>query len=118
MEGGQINTKKSKICSNLFFISETESKRSWAGFVQPLSKETASYQSTRYVLNVFSSRSFLLHQLHCSFIGLKQREMEMEEGSARVSWYESQLLIGPNNFFHRLVCTGVDPGRFSLVLVD
>ena len=55
--------------------------------------------STRFVLNVYSSRSFLLHQLPCSLIGLKQREMEMEEGLARVSWYKSQLLIGPNNFF-------------------
>ena len=42
----------------------------------------------------------------------------MEEGSARVSWYESQLLIGPNDFFHRLVCTGVDSGMFGLVLVE
>ena len=52
------------------------------------------------------SRSFLLHQLHCSFIGQKQREMEMEEGSARVSWYERQLLIGPNHIFHRLLVEG------------
>ena len=89
--------------------------------------------SNRFVRNVYSSRSFLLHQflvlvlvamlgleacLPCSFIGLKQREMEMEEGSARVSGYESQLLIGPNNFFHQLVCTGVDSGRFGLVLVE
>ena len=74
--------------------------------------------STRFVLNVYSSRSFLLHQLPCSFIGLKQREMEMEEGSAHVSWYESQLRIGPNNFLHWLVCTGVDSGRFGLVLVE
>ena len=44
----------------------------------------------------------------------------MEEGSARVSWYdyESQLLIGPNKFVHRLVCTGVDSRRFGLVLVE
>ena len=36
----------------------------------------------------------------------KQREMEMEEGSARVSWYERQLLIGPNHIFHRLLMEG------------
>jgi len=42
----------------------------------------------------------------------------MEEGSARVSWYESQLLIGLNNCFHQLVCTGVDSGRFGVVLVE
>ena len=53
-----------------------------------------------------TSRSFLLHQSHCSFIGRKQREMEMEEGSARVSWYERQLLIGPNHIFHRLLMEG------------
>ena len=29
--------------------------------------------------------------------GLKQREIELEEGSARVSWYETQLLIGQSN---------------------
>ena len=29
--------------------------------------------------------------------------MEMEEGSACVSWYERQLLIGPNHIFHRLL---------------
>ena len=28
---------------------------------------------------------------------LKQREIELEEGSARVSWYETQLLIGQPN---------------------
>ena len=43
---------------------------------------------------------------NCSFIGRKQREMEMEEGSARVSWYERQLLIGPNHIFHRLLMEG------------
>ena len=32
-----------------------------------------------------TSWSFLLHQSHCSFIGRKQREMEREESSARVS---------------------------------
>ena len=32
-----------------------------------------------------------------SFNGLKQREIELEEGSARVSWYETQLLIGQPN---------------------
>ena len=32
--------------------------------------------------------------------------MEMEEGSARVSWYERQLLIGPNHIFHRLLMEG------------
>ena len=32
-----------------------------------------------------------------SFNGLKQREMEIEEGSARVLWYETQLLIGQHN---------------------
>ena len=39
-------------------------------------------------------------QSHC---GLKQNEMEMEEGSACVSWYERQLLIGPNHIFHRIL---------------
>ena len=43
---------------------------------------------------------------HCSFIGLKQREME--DKWARVSWYESQLLIGPYDFCHRLVWLGVE----------
>ena len=32
-----------------------------------------------------------------SFNSLKQREIEIEEGSARVSWYETQLLIGQPN---------------------
>ena len=32
-----------------------------------------------------------------SFNGLKQREIELEEGSARVSWYETELLIGQPN---------------------
>ena len=32
--------------------------------------------------------------------------MEMEEGSACVSWYERQLLIGPNHIFHRLLMEG------------
>ena len=62
-----------------------------------------------------TSRSFLLHQSQCSFIGRnfrnfrnfrKQMEMEMEEGSARVSWYERQLLVGPNHIFHRLLMEG------------
>ena len=66
---------------------------------------------TRMVINVIrthhpTSRSFLLNQSHCSFIGRKQKEMEMEEGSARVSWYERQLLIGPNHIFHRLLMEG------------
>ena len=30
----------------------------------------------------------------------------MEEGSARVSWYERQLLIGPNHIFHCLLMEG------------
>ena len=30
----------------------------------------------------------------------------MEEGSARVSWYKRQLLIGPNHIFHRLLMEG------------
>ena len=29
--------------------------------------------------------------------------MEIEEGSARVSWYETQPLIGQNHIFHRLL---------------
>ena len=38
-----------------------------------------------------------------SFKGRKQREMELEECSARVSWYETQLLIGqPNGFSPKL----------------
>ena len=32
-----------------------------------------------------------------SFSGLKQREIELEDGSARVSWSETQLLIGQPN---------------------
>ena len=32
-----------------------------------------------------------------SFNGLKQREMEKEEGSEGLSWYEAQLLIGQPN---------------------
>ena len=32
-----------------------------------------------------------------SFNGLKQREIELEVGSARVAWYETQLLIGELN---------------------
>ena len=32
-----------------------------------------------------------------SFNGLKQREIELVEGSARVSWYETELLIGQPN---------------------
>ena len=35
--------------------------------------------------------------MNLSFNGLKQREIELEEGSARVSWYETQLLIGQPN---------------------
>ena len=80
-------------------------------------KDTASinqFCSERVQLTQPLGASFCIS----SFIGLKQREMEMEEGSARVSWYESQLLIGPNNFFHRLVCTWVDSGRLGLVLVE
>ena len=30
----------------------------------------------------------------------------MEKGSALVSWYERQLLIGPNHIFHRLLMEG------------
>ena len=30
----------------------------------------------------------------------------MEEGSARVSWYERLVLIGLNHFFHRLLMKG------------
>ena len=30
----------------------------------------------------------------------------MEEGSARVTWYERLLLIGPKHFFHRLLMKG------------
>ena len=53
-----------------------------------------------------TSVSFPLYQLHYSFVGLKQRELEMEEGSACVSWYERLILIGPNNFCYRLLMKG------------
>ncbi len=32
-----------------------------------------------------------------SFNDLKQKEIEIKEGSARVLWYETQLLIGQTN---------------------
>ena len=32
-----------------------------------------------------------------SFNDLKQKEIEIKEGSARVLWYETQLLIGQPN---------------------
>ena len=32
-----------------------------------------------------------------SFSDLKQKEIEIKEGSARVLWYETQLLIGQPN---------------------
>ena len=32
-----------------------------------------------------------------SFNDLKQKEIELKEGSARVLWYETQLLIGQPN---------------------
>ena len=32
-----------------------------------------------------------------SFNDLKQKEIEIKEGSALVLWYETQLLIGPPN---------------------
>ena len=44
------------------------------------------------------------------FNGLKQREIELEEGSARASWYETELLIGqpnggsPKLFFSQIIC--------------
>ena len=51
-----------------------------------------------------------------SFNDLKQKEIEIKEGSARVLWYETQLLIGQpkwglykiprevqNYFFHKLI---------------
>ena len=43
---------------------------------------------------------------------LKQREIELEEGSARVSWYETQLPIGqPNGGSPKF--QGVSPNFFS-----
>ena len=49
----------------------------------------------------------------------------MEEGSARVSWYERQLLIGPTYIFHRLLMEGKesferlgDESYFLTKLVD
>ena len=53
-----------------------------------LSKDLAR---TQQVINEFCS--IRVHQLLCSFIGIEQREMEVEEGSARASWYERVFLI-------------------------
>ena len=71
-------------------------------------KDTASinqFCSERVQLTQPLGASFCISSL----IGLKQREMEMEEASARISWYEGQLLIGPNNFFPstRLTLSGL-----------
>ena len=51
-----------------------------------------------------------------SFNGLNQREMEKEEGSAIVSWYEAQLLIGqPNGVVQNF--KGVVKNLFFLKLI-
>ena len=74
----------------------------WVSWLQQVcNKDTASYQRV-LVLDVdrltqplgafFSVNPLLFHWS-------KAKEMEMGEGSARVSWYERLLLIGPITFF-------------------
>ena len=41
----------------------------------------------------------------------------MEEGLARVSWYERQLLIGPNHIFHRLLMEGRESFKRGCVIL-
>ena len=74
-----------------------------------LSSQGHSKLSTSFVLKVYRLTKplrafFSINPLF--FHWSKAKEMEMEEGSARVSWYERLLLIGPNHFFHRLLIKG------------
>ena len=62
--------------------------------------------STSFVLNVYSLPN--LWELPSASVTLFfhwSKAKEMEEGSAGVSWYESQLLIGQSDIFHQLVWT-------------
>ena len=65
-----------------------------------------SFKRTQQVINEFCSKHGQAHTTSVFFHWSKAKEMEMEEGSARVSRYESLLLVGPNHFFHRLLMRG------------
>ena len=70
----------------------------WKGIGAPfslssLSRPGWSKDLSRAQQGINDFFSIRVHQLLCSFIGIKQREMEVEEGSARASWYERVFLI-------------------------
>ena len=52
-----------------------------------------------------------------SFNDLKQKEIELKEGSARVLWYETQLLIGPSYESSPIFYKGSGKLIFSLKLI-
>ena len=68
----------------------TRTEMRWKG-------EHSYFFDTKVDKGIGGSQRVIDSSPNLSFSDLKQKEIEIKEGSARVLWYETQLLIGQPN---------------------